>query len=125
MEKLNKLTKPEEFNFYDIYEDNNGVKNIHIFGYVYKGDEDWKNCEFSGFIEPLSEFIEHYKNYSGDCGNYVDEGFCEYAMYEGDHSAEEILDIINNYHGKNAEVFILDFEDITEDTPCGNYVCYY
>lgn len=135
MKRLEKVTKPFEADFYTIfmgdglYGDRN-VKMIHIDGYTYKSDskefvtEDnpngiyWANTQAVWLIEPLSEFIQ---NLRADY-NYVDTLFEESKQYQTDMTEKEMVDGINRYFDGNPPQFILPYEEITEDTPCGTYV---
>lgn len=129
MEKFEKVTKPLELDFYSISEVD-GIKVIHIFGYSYKSDSMefvseknpngvyWANMECRWFIEPLEEFIQ---NLRADY-NYVNDAYCECRQSQSDNSDKQMVYIINHYfNGKPAD-FYLSFEEITMDTPCGNYV---
>ena len=123
------LTAPEELDFFSIFEDM-GVKFIHIFGYSYKSDSNeyvsednpdgiyWANMECCWFTEPLAEFIAHLKENE----NYVDDTYCELNQYQGDLTPEEMTDTINHYFDGHGPDAYLTFEEITMDTPCGDYV---
>lgn len=129
MKKFKPVSKPIEGDFYSIYE-NNGVKYIHINGYTYKSDSEefvseknpdgiyWASMECCWFLEPLAEFIQNLRfNY-----NYVDDTYCELKQYQGDYTEEEMTDIINGYFNGECPDGYLAFEELTEDTPCGNYI---
>ena len=119
MEKFKKVTKPEEFDFYSIELDDNGEKQIHILGYIYRNDSDdfWELLEPCWFIVPLAEFIKNLKENE----DYVNEQYSEYKQYITDMTEEEMVDTINNYFGNQPE-YHLGFSEITMDTPCGDYV---
>ena len=131
MEKFEKVTKPLELDFYSISEVD-GIKVIHIFGYSYKSDSMefvskqnpngvyWANMECCWFIEPLEEFIQ---NLRADY-NYVSDSYCEVKQYQSDNNDEQMVNIINHYFDGKPADFYLPFEEITMDTPCGNYVNY-
>ena len=131
MEKFEKVTKPLELHFYSISEVD-GIKVIHIFGYSYKSDSMefvskqnpngvyWANMECCWFIEPLEEFIQ---NLRADY-NYVSDSYCEVKQYQSDNNDEQMVNIINHYFDGKPADFYLPFEEITMDTPCGNYVNY-
>jgi len=59
------LPVADEMDFYSIEPDGKGGKQIHLFGYCYEdedyGEGPWRNVEYTGFIEPLQEFINHLK----------------------------------------------------------------
>ena len=74
--------------------------------------------ECCGFYEPLNEFVQHLK----DNENYVDDTYCECKQYQGDYDADGIVDVINTYFNGNPADNYLGFSEVTEDTPCGNYV---
>lgn len=119
MKRFNKVRKPKHLEFYTIYEGEDGVKRIHIFGYCYKADDHWANMECNHFTDTVKEFVANIK---ADA-NYVDNTYQILNQYQGDHSPQEMADIINRYFdGKPADRY-LAYGDITEDTPCGDYVC--
>lgn len=130
MKKFEKVTEPVELDFFTICEDN-GVKYIHIFGYSYKSDSReyvsennpngiyWANMECCWFIEPLTDFVAHIKENK----DYVNDTYCELNQYQGDFTGDEMVDIINQYFDGNPADYYLSFENVTEETPCGNYVC--
>jgi hypothetical protein len=122
MEKFERVTEPKELEFFSIEEDYTGKKQIHIGGYLYESDTDegegyWRNVEFTFCIIPLEEFI---KNLQED-ENYISNIESEVKQYIGDHTDEEVVEIINNYFDGNPADYTLHYGEITEDTPCGNY----
>lgn len=129
MRKFIPLTEPESLDFFTIYEDN-GVKYIHIFGYSYESSSEeyvsdknpdgtyWANMECCWFIDELSEFIANLKENE----NYVDDTYCELSQYQGDLTVKEMTDTINHYFDGHCPDAYLAFEEITMDTPCGDYV---
>jgi len=119
MQKFERLNKPEELDFFQIYEEH-GVKFIHIFGYIYHNEEDgyWANMECDFFIEKLEDFVRHMSENK----DYVDDSYCDFSQYQDDHSEDEILEVINTYFDGKPADYRLGFADVTIDTPCGNYV---
>ena len=117
MEKFEKVTTPVELDFYSIFE-KEGVKYIHIFGYSYKSDTYWANMECCWFIEKLADFIKHLK----ENDQYVDDTYCDVSQYQSDKNDAEMADTINTYFDGKPADYYLPFEEITEETPCGNYV---
>lgn len=117
MQKFEKLTKPEELDFFQIYEEH-GVKFIHIFGYIYHNEGYWANMECDFFIEKLEDFVRHMSENK----DYVDDSYCDFSQYQDDHSEEEILETINTYFDGKPADYRLSFANVTTDTPCGNYV---
>ena len=117
MKKYSKVTEPKELDFFSIEEDGKGGKQIHCLGYTYYGDE-WHNIEVCWFIEPLKEFIAHV----AENEDYYNEQLSEYKQYESDNTEEEIVAICNEYYDGKEPDYYLDFTEISEDTPCGNYV---
>lgn len=135
MQKFTKLTKPEEVDLFSIYEED-GKKYIHIYGYTwydedddYDEDEDdewddiddrgnpWHLQEYTWFIEELGEFIKHIK----EDEDYVDHHAELLTQYIGDMKGDEMVDVINHYfNGECADAY-LGFDQITMDTPCGDY----
>ena len=121
--RLPEVTEPKEVEFYSIEPDGQGGKQIHVWGYCYtegddQGEGPWRNVEYTGFIEPLSEFIEHLKQNE----NYVDNHASELTQYIGDYYDEGIVDIINHYFNGYTADRELYYSEITIDTPCGDYV---
>lgn len=131
MKKFDKVLKPFAGDFYTITEQD-GEKFIHIDGYTYKSDSDefvtednpngiyWAHLQVCWFVYSLKEFIAKFKERGGE---WVDENYCDLNQYQSDNTAEEMTNAINHYFdGKPADAY-LDFGEITEETPCGNYVC--
>lgn len=122
MEKFNSVTEPMELEFYSIEPDGKGGKQIHILGFLYIGDEDngqgfWRNVEYTGFIEPLEKFVIRFYGIE----NYVDDTASRLNQYIGDHTDEQVVDIINHYFNGHHADYYLDYNEINMDTPCGNY----
>ena len=123
------LTKPQELDFFTIFEDM-GVKYIHIFGYSYESsnfeyvsEENpdgiyWALMECCWFIEPLEKFIANLK----ENGNYVDDTYGELNQYQGELTPEQMTETINTYFDGHCPDAYLTFEEITMDTPCDDYV---
>lgn len=123
--RLQEVTEPREAEFFSIEPDGQGGKQIHIFGYCYStGDDDeeepWRNVEYTFFIEPLEEFIEHLKANE----NYVDETAGDVKQYIGDYADDGIVDIINHYFNGHTADAVLHYSEIAIDTPCGDYMFY-
>lgn len=121
MKRFNKVRKPKHLEFYTIYEGADGVKRIHIFGYCYKADDHWANMECNHFTDTVKEFVANIK---ADA-DYVDNTYQVLNQYQGDHSAQEMADIINRYFDGKPAGRYLAYGDITEETPCGDYVYEY
>ena len=131
MKKFKEVTNPFEGEFYSIWEED-GVKVIHINGYTYKSDSTefitkdnpngiyWANLEVCWFIFPLAEFIAMYKERGSE---WVDECYEERNQYQGDLTADQMVNTINHYFDGHTADAYLDFGELTEETPCGNYVC--
>lgn len=131
MKKFDKVLKPFEGDFYTITEQD-GEKFIHVDGYTYKSDSEefvsednpngiyWAHLQVCWFVYSLKEFIAKFKEKGGD---FVDDNYCNLNQYQSDNTAEQMTNAINHYFdGKPADAY-LDFGEITEETPCGNYVC--
>ena len=133
MRKYNPITKPIEADFYSIVEQS-GEKFIHINGYTYKSDstefitEDnpngtyWANLEVCWFVFTLAEFVKNYKEKGYE---WVDEVYCDLNQYQGDLTEREMTETINRYFDGHGADAYLDFSELTEDTPCGNYINIY
>lgn len=122
MKKFKETTKPLGLDFYSISQNDKGEKEIHIYGFTYIGDSEnedcWKCLEVCGFIQPLADFIQHVKNNPG----YVNKEIPEHKQYIEDMTADEMVESINSYFNGHPADYVLDYSDITIDTPCGNYV---
>lgn len=117
MTKFEKAIKPAKYDFYTIVEDELGNKQLEICGYTYKGD-NWKCIDVRGICVPLSEFVEGMKGSE----DYVTELLMESKQYEQDMSNEECVWAINHCFDNNPADYVLRFEDVTIDTPVGNYI---
>ena len=120
--RLPKVTEPEEMEFYSIEPDGQGGKQIHVWGYCYtegddQGEGPWRNVEYTGFIEPLQEFIDHLRENE----NYVDETAADVKQYIGDYTDEGMADVINHYFCGHTANRRLHYSEITIDTLCGDY----
>lgn len=122
--RLPEETDAKEYEFYSIEPDGKGGKQIHVLGYCYH-EGCWHNVEYTGFIEPLQEFIEHLKEFSELYAdeNYVDNRASELQQYQGEYNDGEMRDIINQYFDGHTADAKLSYSEITIDTPCGDYVC--
>lgn len=116
--RMAEVTEPQEMEFYSIEPDGKGGKQIHVLGYCYH-EGCWHNVEYTGFIEPLQEFIDHLKE--GE--DYVDNRASGLTQYVGDYNDGEMTDIINDYFNGHTADRRLAYSEITIDTPCGDYVC--
>ena len=131
MKTFKPVVKPFEGDFYSIHEEH-GKKYIHVDGYTYKSSnseystEDnpdgiyWANLQVCWFIYELSEFIANYKERGTE---WVNENYEGLKQYQADFTDEEMLDAINHYFDNKTPDAYLDFSELTEDTPCGTYVC--
>lgn len=131
MEPFTPITKPAAVEFFTIFEDD-GEKCIHLHGYTFECDDHWVDVEMCGVILPLLEFIEGYA--ADEDGLYVDSLYEEAKQYEGDYDADGIVHAINHYYSEivfgcdgspsddGAPDGILDFGEITIDTPVGQYI---
>lgn len=120
MEKFKKVSEPIETDFYSIYRNKKGEKEIHINGYTYYGDQ-FEVVDVCWFIEPLKEFVKHI----ADNDDYVDEMLGEHKQYHLDMTDEEGVSAINEYFNGNPADYVLHYTEITEDTPCGNFITSY
>ena len=112
------ITKAVTGDFYQIYYDPNGNKVIHILGYLYKGDPDYKNVELTWACMGLNDFCSEYlKN-----PEFVNEIYQDCDQYEdGDLNEDDAVRIYNTYFDGQPPVRKLQFKDLTPDTPYGNY----
>lgn len=89
-------------------------KTIHIWGYIYHSGVDeekpYRNLEYTGFIVPLKEFLSLDYDYDS-----MQETRNSYVSELTEIDAIKCL-------GTYRKSLPLPFEQITEDTPCGEYV---
>lgn len=117
MRKFGTINTPEALDLYSIEADELGQKQISLLGYTYKGD-NWKTIDVRGVCLPLSEFVDGMKGHE----DYVQSLYEWSKEYEHDVTDEECVNAINHFFdGKPADCR-LQFEDVTIDTPFGNYV---
>lgn len=118
------LDELENCEMYDIEIDPHGVKCIHILCYYYVRDTDevdedgqpleWARVDGTFLIVPLDEFIRNYKEGGVE---YLDmELWAETKQYQYDMTEESAK--MENADG----VYVLQYSDLTMDTPCGSYV---
>lgn len=117
MEKYIKLESPAELDFFTI-EEHNGKKSIHLFGYCYDGDDSFKFVEMYGLQMPIGDFVSSMK----ENVRFVDELYEDAKQGICDVHYEDAVDTINEYFNGNSADYYIDFSEITEETPCGNYV---
>ncbi len=109
-------------------------KEIHFFGYFYDegnpgynddGEEDdnytSRSVEYSGFIYGLKEFIDIRDEKGKNIRNWITETASELKQYEGDMTPDGAVKSMNEFYGEEG-FKELALEDITMDTPAGNYV---
>lgn len=118
MQKFTPVAKPFEGDFYQIF-DLDGTRYIHVFGYIYQGDL-WQNNEVSHFLFPLKEFCQNFRSRGWD---FIDECYDGLTQYVGEYPTEEdcLRDINGYFDGRPADAYLW-FNEVTEDTPCGNYI---
>jgi hypothetical protein len=140
------ITSPIEAEFFSIYT-RGGIKYIHLWGYTYESSSNefitednpdgiyWANMEACGLEIPLAEFLEESKGYES-IQDYTNELYEQCTQYQGDYDAEGMAVTINHYY--NDIVFsvdypsrnegnpdaILDYSEVTMDTPDGDYIIY-
>lgn len=114
------VSKPFYGDFYSITE-MDGIKYLHVFGYFYDGD-GWQLNEVGRFYLPLSEFVREMNTYE-DKWDYIDEWYegCPQYLKEYDTEEECVKDINTFFDGKPADAYLF-LTELTEDTPCGNYI---
>ncbi|MBR6266310.1 MAG: hypothetical protein IKR66_06955 [Bacteroidales bacterium] len=108
----------EDLEFFTI-EEINGIKQMHVHGYLYFGDNGIKSVECVGAYMELSEFAK--------LGNeervIAIMSLCEeskqcIATFDG----EDIVGVANKcYKGFK----LIDIALINDDTPCGTYLMQY
>lgn len=108
-----------ERDLYQIEEDENGNKRIHVFGYAYCCDDEaadgsvYRMLEFTFFYIPVGltpeEFAQAYGRNVEHCKQY----FSNYTQ-------DGITELLDDYFP--GSVSELAYEEITENTPCGYYI---
>lgn len=116
MEKFTKFNEPKEVDFYTIFLNGNGEKMIEILGYTGKGD-NWYFMDAVCSL-PLSEFVDRL-----DKEEYFIDAIYECCkQYQTDCTDKEILKVINTYFNGDPADYLLDFNEITMETPCGRFI---
>lgn len=118
MKKNKKAIALTEMDFYSIESDNEGQKNIHIFGTLWHDDGRYVLTEYTGFIEPLADFIAHIR----EDKDYVSNAAPNIKQYEEDLTAKQAKDCIKHYFNGESAEDNLDYNEITLETPIGTYV---
>lgn len=134
MKPFTPVTNPVHADFFSLYTNpENNKRYIHIHGYTYKSDnmdyvsEDnpngiyWANTECIWLIVELDDFVDTYRERGGE---FIDELFQDAKQGQRDLTPAEMVDAINNYYGIAPDA-ILDYGEITMDTPDGNYMTSY
>lgn len=116
MTRFKPVSQPEEIDLYAVEIDDLGQKHIQLLGYTYKGD-NWKTIDVRGVCLPLSEFVEGIKE-----EDYVISLYGDSCEYERDVTDEECVTAINHFFAGKPADYRLRFEDVTIDTPVGNYI---
>ena len=109
--------------FYSIeIDDDNNQKVIHLSGNLELRDEPTDDGEEYSLTEWKWMYmsIDEAKRFFEDDDLY--NGVLEEVRYIDDLYKEDAMDICENYFGSEGCEH-LSFQDITEDTPCGNYWC--
>lgn len=119
MKKFENVTEPFMCEFYQVYTQD-GVKMVHLFGFTYESDVYWAGIECVRIIGTLKEFIEGYRK-DGTC--YVDDAYECASQYQKDMTFSEAVDYINHYFDGHGADAYLDFDELTEETEEGNYIC--
>ena len=117
MTKYKPVSQPEAIDLYAVEMDDLGQKHIQLLGYTYKGD-GWKTIDVRGVCLPLSEFVEGMEQSE----DYVQSLLEQSREYERDVTAEQCVVAINHFFDGEPADYRLRFEDVTIDTPVGNYI---
>lgn len=121
MKKFENIKTINSNNFYAyLYsiEEVDGVKYIHIFGCIWADDGRIHEDEYVGFMEPLADFVNHLN----EDADYVENKIETLTQYGEDMEVADAVWGINNYFGGKGADYILDMEDVTTDTPIGDYI---
>ena len=106
------ITMTGECEFFSIHDG-----YVHITGYLWNDCEpDWKLTEFTFCLVPVREFIENYAERGMDYVNELEQDVKQYE--QRGLSLESALNIYINYAD---HMLKLDYGQITENTPEGNY----
>lgn len=108
----------EDLEFFTI-EEINGVKQMHVHGYLYFGDNGIKSVEYVGAYMELSEFAKLGRAKRVDVMVALSEASKQcIATFDG----EDIVGVANECY-KGFE--LIDIDLINDDTPCGTYLMQY
>ena len=117
MTRFKPVRQPEALDFYAVETDDQGQKHIQLLGYTYEGD-NWKTIDVRGVCLPLSEFVEGMEQSE----DYVQSLLEQSREYERDVTDERCVAAINHFFDGEPADYRLRFEDVTIDTPVGNYI---
>jgi hypothetical protein len=117
MTRFKPVSQPEAIDLYAVETNDLGQKHIQLLGYTYEGD-NWKTIDVRGVCLPLSEFVEGMEQHE----DYVQSLLEQSREYERDVTAEQCVVAINHFFDGEPADYRLRFEDVTMETPVGNYV---
>lgn len=117
-----KFTEPHDGDFFSITEDSEGNKYVEILGFNWFDDGRWHFTETRHCGIPIAEFIENYKEFGMD---YVENKIMARSRQtQYDLSKREALvDYTKKAFNGQPPVAYLSYDEITPNTPCGNYAC--
>lgn len=104
--------------FYSVEMDG-GHKVIHLFGNVYFNDADetnkcYRHAEWTGLYFTIEEIQKLLREL------YFYDHINEKVSYLGDLTESEMIEVCQSYfNGEPGKMFRI--EQVTEDTPCGDY----
>ena len=122
MKKFEPVTEPIEGIYYKvgIYD---GVKCIHILGSIVGEDypDAWCQDRYNHFVMSLHYFVYHIAE-DNELNFMDDYNRLDYETAEEELSDEKMAKIVNHYFDGKAPDAYLNFCELNNDTPCGNYI---
>ena len=96
----------------------NGEKEFELNGWSMHYGDGFSVYEHDGFPPiALAEMVR------GDAARQISEKVEGLLLYATDYNYEEAQKLAVNYYGEGAPGTYLPYDELTMDTPCGNYWC--
>ncbi|MBR5395788.1 MAG: hypothetical protein IK144_12030 [Bacteroidaceae bacterium] len=121
MEKFNGATEPMELEFFTVMNDGRHGKEVHLDGYLYQSEDNgegaWRLLEPCGVFIPIAEFVQNVAKEDG----YTDRLISEAKQYIEDMDDDGVVECINEFYNGQPADYVLQYNEVTEETPCGHY----
>ena len=111
-----------ERDFYSVWTDAQGIKNITICGYFFSRDGgEWSSVEAVGIRMSLAEFVQEYASRGTE---YTEELLQAARQYQEDYSSfDEAVTAYKEYFGGHPADACIPYGALTPTFPDGNYTC--